>query len=201
MSFWFFNHETIFSTILSTFSVCQLWKTATSDHWAKIDKIDYSRYCYKKVNFVNDDDRRKVKIISRKDAERIVKCAAPFVKALTTREHVLEAEQEVLFGRFLYKVIGFDSNAILLLLAQYAKDIAEIEIFDMPLSSTPHTELSQLLNANSVKKINFGNCNGFYHDIRRIPTDGIEELQICFSDMAIPTLEGVSIIKILCLWH
>lgn len=140
-------------------------------------------------------DQDKIPIISEKDAKRIVRCAAPFVKALIAGECISKKEQEVLFGRFLYKVKGFDPNATLLLLAKNAKNITEIQIYDTPKKLTPLSKLFQLLiNANRVKRINFKTYDNFYNNF---PTEGIEELQVRFSSRAIPTFEGVSIIMTL----
>lgn len=174
-----------FNFISFAISVCQLWKAAATKHWRNITEINDLEY---DLNTKSESSARiDAPVISAKDAERITKCAAPFVKVLRAFTCVNKKEPWIMFGSFLYRVRDFDPDAILVLLAQNATKITEI-VFDKP----PKTELlKQLLNTNNVTTIQFYDCRDFYKDV---PTENIEKLVVRFNSREIKSFAGVSII-------
>lgn len=113
-------------------------------------------------------------MISARDAEKIVRCAAPFIKILIGEAYFTGKEKSVMFGPFLYKVKGFKPDMVLKILAQKATTITEI-CFDQP----PRAPLlKSLFDTNNISKVRFEECDSFY---KNVPTDKIEELDVQFS--------------------
>lgn len=132
----------------------------------------------------------KAQLISAEDAERIVKCAAPFVKTLAANIHFIpssytQSKPLVMFGPFFYKVDDFNSDIILKPLAKNATKITKM-IFD----KEPKIELLKaLFSTNNIKTIKFDECGAFYEHVR---TDFVEEMRAIFYN-EVKSFEGVSI--------
>lgn len=165
--------------------VCKLWKSAAKKQWKKISEIIYlESELYKKFPY---NKRENTPVISSKDAQRIVKCAAPFVNTLRATASVLDDYQYVIFGPFLYRVNDFDPKATLTLLAKNATKITELKFDDQPEPKL----FQQLFQKNEIKKITFENHDALkdYNLINKV-----EELNVRFKDPKIRSFSGVCII-------
>lgn len=124
-------------------------------------------------------------MISAKDAARIVKCAAPFIKTLAADIGFSRSEKLVLIGPFFYKVRDFNSDTILKLLAENATKITQ-----MTFDREPKTDLLKgLFSTNIIKTIRFDELGNFYEHVR---TDHIEDIRATVVNK-VKSFEGVSI--------
>lgn len=150
--------------------------------------------CYLRTDLdkkLNYHSFKNVPVISAKDASMIVYFAAPFVNVLSASMDVSErGNVRVMFGSFLYKVRGFKAESTLKLLAENSVNLTEFRCDKQPKIKL----LKLLVERNKIKKVQFGDSSSFYEDI---PTEEIEELNLCFNEPdGIKSFDGVGISRI-----
>lgn len=141
---------------------------------------------------VTQGDKDKALVISARDARRIVKRAAPYIKVVSAETYDSNSQKDdlIMFGSHLYKIEGFSRTAMLELLAENATNITET-FFDYP----PDPRLLLLLvKNNNIRKIKFFElCYAFYEDI---PMDTIEELGVYYGSLGdLESFSGVCILR------
>lgn len=150
--------------------------------WTKITKIIHADHILKE-----EQRNNIVRTISFEKCEEIVIRAAPFVHILRLPSNSFDEQTFVVFGTYWFKVVGFNSDKTLRLFAQNATQITKVISEDSPNSD----QLKLLFATNTIKKLDVYESYDFY---KNVPTDGIEELLIRFTeDGMVASFEGVCI--------
>lgn len=158
--------------------------------WKKITEIIYLEDELEKEK---KRSRENAPLITAKDAEKIIRCAAPFVQSLRSTYSESNGKQKfIMFGPYWFKVEGLKTYQTIKLLAQKATKITELRC-----DRAPRVELLQLLfENNKIKKLRVIECTAFYTNI---PTEEIEDLDVRFIDRGdFRSFQGVGIHFLIC---
>lgn len=167
-------------------TVCKLWKRAASKQWKKIREINYLNEELNEI--LKPGDEVNAELIPTEDATKIAYFAAPFVRILKGTRFFIEYNKLVMFGPFLYKVMGFNDDVIVNLLAKNATGLTEFH-FD----KEPIPLIGKLFETNKIKKVMVTDSDDFY---RFIKSDDVEDLTLHFADSnQIESFEGVKMEK------
>lgn len=162
--------------------MCKLWNLAASREWKKIKEISYLDSALN--NQVTESDQDAALVISAKCAEEIASCVAPFVEVLNASVVSSKKTRIVMFGPLVFRVMAFNSEAILKILIKNATKLTEIR-FD----NQPRTEIvKRLFERNKIRKVTIQECGDFY---KYIQTHRITELDIGIRNTNLKSFENV----------